>query len=245
MWSSTALLLASQIISSVVVHAQSTSTNSTSTPIYSSNHVPVVGPNSTEGDRNYSAPVFPLLGFEQYANNPILRPNPANGWESAYLFNPGAIVIDDMVWLLYRAQNLSLVSTIGLAWSKDGFNFTRYNKPVLYPTEPYESHGTEDPRIIRVNGTFYVTYTAFDGQTARLALATSQDLVHWKKYGPILPDCTDVIYRFDQPMNEYRSREGWSKSGAIIPEKINGLCRCLKHSIEQTITNRMLTCWYY
>lgn len=105
---------------------------------YTSDTVPVVGKNSTQGDRNYKAPYFPLLGFKEYAHNPILRPNPSNNWESAFLYNPAAIVIDDMVWLLYRAQNDTKVSTIGLAWSHDGYNFTRYKHPVFQPSLPYE-----------------------------------------------------------------------------------------------------------
>lgn len=113
-------------------------TSSSAQPVYTSTSVPVVGPNSTDGDANYTAPYFPLLGFQEYPGNPILSPNPGSGWESAYLFNPAAIVIDDKVWLLYRAQNLSIISTIGLAWSEDGYNFTRYTQPVVYPTEPYE-----------------------------------------------------------------------------------------------------------
>ena len=191
--------------------------------IYSSNKVPKVTPDSVQNQRNYTAPYFPLLGFKEYPGNPILGPNPQANWESAYLYNPAAIVIDDKVWLLYRAQNKSLVSTIGLAWSRDGYNFTRYTRPVLFPTEPYETHGTEDPRVVRVNGTFYATYTGYDGTLARLCMATSTDLVNWQKHGPILPNCTDVNYRWDLPINAYTSRQGWSKSGAIIPEKINSL----------------------
>ena len=191
--------------------------------VYSSNTVPKVTSQSVQNEKNYSAPYFPLLGFEQYSGNPILGPNPKANWESAYLFNPAAIVIDEKIFLLYRAQNKSLVSSIGLAWSNDGYNFTRYTKPVLYSTEPYETHGTEDPRIIRVNGTFYMTYTGFNGSLAQLCLATSTDLVHWTKYGPILPDCTDVNYLFDIPINAYTAREHWSKSGAIIDEPVNGL----------------------
>ena len=191
--------------------------------VYTSNKVPKVTPDSTQNEKNYTAPYFPLLGFKEYPGNPILAPNPASYWESAYLYNPAAIVIDDKVWLLYRAQNKSLISTIGVAWSTDGYNFTRYTKPVLYPTESFETHGTEDPRVVRVNGTFYMTYTGYDGTTARLAIATSTNLVDWTKHGPILPNCTDVNYRWDLPINAYAPRSGWSKSGAIIDEKINGV----------------------
>jgi predicted GH43/DUF377 family glycosyl hydrolase len=186
----------------------------------SSNVVPRITKDSTENDKNYKAPYFPLLGFEEYENNPILSPNPKHDWESAYLYNPAAIVIDDKIWLLYRAQNKLKTSTIGLAWSDDGYHFTRYDQPVLTPTEKYESPGgCEDPRVIRVNGTFYMTYTGFDGKTARLCMATSEDLVSWKKHGPILPDVADVNYLWNQPMHAYLPRKHWSKSGAILNER--------------------------
>lgn len=114
-------------------------------------------------DSNYTAPLFPLLPFTKYENNPILTPNPANNFESAYLYNPTAIVLNDTIFILYRAQNESKTSTVGLAWSTDGTSFTRLDSPILYPTEPWEAiGGCEDPRIVRVNGTFYVTYTAYD-----------------------------------------------------------------------------------
>ena len=198
------------------VYPQSNSTE----PVYSSNSVPSITPNSTQNEPNYTAPYFPLLGFTQYEDNPILAPNPANNWESAYLYNPSAIVIDKMIFLLYRAQNSSKTSVIGLAWSTDGYNFTRYNQPILTPTEPYETPGgCEDPRVIRVNGTFYMTYTGFDGVTARLCLATSTNLVSWTKYGPILPNITDVVYDWQSPLAGYYPRQGWSKSGAILDER--------------------------
>lgn len=192
--------------------------------VQSSDKVPTITKHSVENDKNYTAPYFPLLGFEEYSDNPILSPNPENNWESAYLYNPAAIVIDDRVWLLYRAQNKSKTSTIGLAWSDDGFHFTRYNNPVLTPTEDYEMPGgCEDPRVVRVNGTFYMTYTAYDGTTARLCMATSTNLVSWKKHGPILPDVSDVNYRWDLPETPTVARQQWSKSGAILNEPINGL----------------------
>jgi len=118
---------------------------------------------TTLNDSNYTAPIFPILPFEKYAQNPILTPNPANNFESAYLYNPTAIVLNDTIFILYRAQNESKTSTVGLAWSNDGTSFTRLDRPIIEPTEPWEQiGGCEDPRIVRVNGTFYVTYTAYD-----------------------------------------------------------------------------------
>ena len=171
---------------------------------------------TVEGDSNYSAPIFPILPFNKYAGNPILTPNPANSWESAYLYNPTAIVLNETIFLLYRAQNESKTSSIGLAWSTDGVNFTRYNDPIIYATEPWETiGGTEDPRIVRVNGTFYVTYTGYDNVTAQLCLATSTDLLNWTKHPPLFPGYTDVAFSdIDVPS----ARINHTKSGAIVKE---------------------------
>lgn len=107
---------------------------------------------------NYSPPSFPIAPFNKYTNNPILTPNPSANWESAFLYNPTAVVLNETIFLLYRAQNTTKTSSIGLAWSTDGVNFTRLNRPIVYATEPWEHiGGTEDPRLVRVNGTFYVS----------------------------------------------------------------------------------------
>lgn len=148
---------------------------------------------TSQDDLNYTLPIFPILPFIKYPHNPILAPNPSNQWESTYVYNPTAIVLNQTIFLLYRAQDQAKTSSIGLAWSTDGYTFTRYDKPILYPTEPWEHQGgTEDPRLVRINGTFYLTYTAYDLNTPQLCLATSEDLLHWIKYPPVFPGFEDV-----------------------------------------------------
>ncbi|OQO02380.1 hypothetical protein B0A48_11934 [Cryoendolithus antarcticus] len=198
-----------------------------------------ITPDTVEGDPNYTAPIFPILPFNQYAGNPILAPNPASNFESAYLYNPTAIVLNETIFLLYRAQNESKVSSVGLAWSTDGTTFrsmveqeydprtltvydqTRLNRPIIYATEPWEQGGgTEDPRIVRVNGTFYVTYTAYNLTSAQLCLATSTDLLTWTKYPPLFPNWQDVAFSdIDVPSPRFNH----SKSAAIVNEKIDGV----------------------
>lgn len=156
--------------------------------------LPKIDKDSIDGDKNYKPPTSFPIGphFVKYPNNPILTPNPENDFESAYLYNATAMVIDDKVYLLYRAQNAAKVSSIGLAWSEDGYNFTRYHRPILSPTEPWEKGGgCEDPRIVRDPETklFILTYTSYDLDKARLCVATSEDLFTWKKHPPfILPE---------------------------------------------------------
>lgn len=159
------------------------------------------------------APRFPLGPFEKSDANPVLRPDPSHDWESAYLYNPCAVVAGGRVALLYRAQNRKKTSSIGLAWSDDGVTFTRRSEPVLAPTEPYETPGgCEDPRVVEVGGTYYLTYTGYDGTHALLCLATSTDLIHWTKHGPLFP-------RRPDPGHDI---EPWSKSGAVLTEPIDG-----------------------
>jgi len=139
--------------------------------------------------------------FIKYAGNPILSPQ-GDGFESWAVFNPTVITENGVFYMLYRAEDRKGVSRIGLAESADGINFTRRPEPVLSPTEKYEYWGgCEDPRVVMFGDTYYMTYTAYNGYRAKLALATSTDLVHWEKHGVIIP-------------------WPWSKSGAIVPQKI-------------------------
>lgn len=148
--------------------------------------------------------------FTKHDGNPILTPR-GDTWEAKDVFNPAAWSEGDSVWLLYRAEDTTGTgrwhgtSRIGLAHSPDGLRFEREPEPVLVPTEEWElPGGCEDPRVVKVGDTFWLTYTAYDGETARLALASSPDLHSWTKHGRIFPD------------------RGWTKSGAILGTPIRG-----------------------
>ena len=159
---------------------------------------------------------YPLGPFTPSPANPILRPQ-GDGWESANLYNPAAIVVGEQVVLLYRAHAADRVSRIGIATSDDGIHFSREAEPVVFPEHDYESAGCEDPRVTRIGDTYYLTYTGFDGATAQLCLATSPDLRDWTKHGPIVPGFNTwatLPYGPDKP---------WSKAGVIHPEPIGGL----------------------
>jgi predicted GH43/DUF377 family glycosyl hydrolase len=113
--------------------------------------------------------------------------------------------------MLYRAQDKQGTSRLGYAESSDGIHFTRRAEPVLTPTEDYEKDGgVEDPRLVQFDDTYYLTYTGYNKKDAQLCLAVSKDLIHWQRQGVILP------------ANKGRWNVKWTKSGAIVPEKING-----------------------
>ncbi len=127
-------------------------------------------------------------------------------------FNPGVQLKDGIVHMLYRATNSDI---------KDGANYISYigyakldvktetllydsNEKVIYPTLPEEIKGCEDPRIVEFEGSFYIFYTAFDGITARVAIARTDDFIQYDKLG--------IINHF-----------GWDKDAFIFPERINGM----------------------
>ncbi|KPI34670.1 uncharacterized protein AB675_60 [Cyphellophora attinorum] len=178
---------------------------------------PTITAESIEGDANYIPPTFPIGPFKKHAANPILKPNPDNAWEAAHLFNAAAIVLDAKVFLFYRAQNHEGLSSIGLAWSDDGISFTRLDRPILTATEPWEEGGgCEDPRVMRYEGTVYMTYSSYGMGRVRLCMCTSTNLVDWKKYEPMFPTWAEVEIGIDGRLG---IRNDWTKAGAIFPEK--------------------------
>jgi predicted GH43/DUF377 family glycosyl hydrolase len=125
--------------------------------------------------------------------------------QSCVVFHDGKVV------MLYRAQDAGGTSRLGYAQSIDGLHFTRRVEPVLSPEASYEKDGgVEDPRLVKIDGLYYLTYTGYNKHDAQLCLATSRDLIHWERKGVILP-----AYKGNWNI-------GWTKSGAIVPEKIDG-----------------------
>ncbi|NJN27652.1 MAG: glycosidase [Cyclobacteriaceae bacterium] len=124
-------------------------------------------------------------------------------WQGKDIFNPCAVVKEGKVYLLYRAEDFvgqfNGTSRIGLAVSDDGLHFERYPMPVFYPeNDQYKDMewegGVEDPRIVEdENGTYYMTYTAYNGHKTRLCMATSDDLVIWRKHGVVFDHIDDSL----------------------------------------------------
>ena len=156
----------------------------------------------------------PFGTWQHLSANPVINPR-SNGWEAAGTFNPAVIVEKaahgDKIVMLYRAQDKQGTSRLGYAESRDGVHFTRRDQPVFSPSEDYEKDGgVEDPRLAQFGNTYYLTYTSYNKKDAQLCLATSRDLIHWDRKGVIIP------------ANKGNWNVKWTKSGAIVPEKIDG-----------------------
>ncbi len=113
------------------------------------------------------------------------------GFENEGVLNPAAIREGEYVHLFYRAVSKGNHSTIGYCRLKGPLTVEeRLEVPVISPQFEYESHGVEDPRIVKIEGLYYLTFTAYDGINALGALATSKDLKHFERYGLITPEVT-------------------------------------------------------
>jgi predicted GH43/DUF377 family glycosyl hydrolase len=153
---------------------------------------------------------WPFGAWQRLSDAPVISPQ-GSGWESAGTFNPSVVLRDGKVVMLYRAQDKGGTSRLGYAESTDGIRFSRRSEPVFSPEKDYEKDGgVEDPRLVLFGDTYYLTYTGYNKKDAQLCLATSKDLMHWERKGVILP-----AYK-----GKWNVR--WTKSGAIVPEKING-----------------------
>jgi beta-1,2-mannosidase len=160
----------------------------------------------------------PFGKWTRLVADPVLSPQ-GDSFESAGTFNPAVIKKDAKFVMLYRAQDRKGTSSLGYAISDDGIHFTRRPEPVMASETAYEKGGgVEDPRLQQIGDTYYLTYTAYnnvdgagaDKKDAQLCLATSMDLIHWQRKGVIIPS-------FKGKWNVK-----WTKSGAIVPDKING-----------------------
>lgn len=163
------------------------------------------------------------------AANPVIAPDTSLVFRSPYgdstvrwagyaTFNPATAVKDGVVHLFFRAEDASgeakiggHTSRIGLATSRDGVHFVARATPVLYPDRDAQASrewpgGVEDPRVVATDdGRWVMTYTQWNREVPRLAVATSRDLVTWTKHGPAFAGANG---------DKYSNVE--SKSGAIL-----------------------------
>lgn len=191
---------------------------------------------AVQSPKTNELPDWALGGFVRPEGmNPVISPMATSvfsdpmtdssvAWESNDTFNPAATIRDGKVVVLYRAEDKSGVgighrtSRLGYASSDDGLHFERKATPVFYPADDSQKAyewpgGTEDPRVaVTPAGLYVMFYTQWNRQVARLGVATSKDLVNWKKHGPIFKDNKTYPKIFDS----------FHKSASILTKLENG-----------------------
>ncbi|MFC1633833.1 glycoside hydrolase family 130 protein [Planctomycetota bacterium] len=143
---------------------------------------------------------------KRYEGNPILTkddiPYPVHT-----VHNAGVSKFDGRYIMLFRSHLDTGRSIIGIARSEDGFHFESGPEPFMVPSkEPlfaeYEAFGVEDPRITFLEGTYYITYSAYSQHGVRIGLAKTYDFESVERVAMI----TQADYR----------------NTVLFPEKIGG-----------------------
>lgn len=192
----------------------------------------------------------------------IILEKTTNDFENDSVLNPAVIVHGNSVHLFYRAVRTHNQSSIGYCRLEGPLQIVERNdNSLLSPLFDYECHGMEDPRIVRIEGLYYLTYTAYDGHNARGALAVSPDMVHWERRGIITPEISfdkfralvsadeDIVnkyFRFDSSQ-ESETMQGLKlyvtdKDLVMFPRKINGqfyILHRFKPDIQLIVVNQI------
>lgn len=189
----------------------------------------------------------PFSKIKRHEKNPIIEPKSGAWWRSAATLNPAAVNIDGAVHLLFRAMGDDGVSRIGYAKTKDGLHIDEVDPepvfsldyshfglrpvekkydPIMYPSGGSWG-GSEDPRMVRIDGTIYLTFNAFDNwHNIRIGMVS-------------IP--TEDFLRKDWKWSDMKfiSPVGRHKNWVLFPEKIHGKYAIL-HNLHADETDRVL-----
>lgn len=178
--------------------------------------------------------------FNRYGKNPVLEPTD-NPWEGKAVLNAAAIWVDDEIKLIYRAIGIDGKSSLGLATSKDGYNFTRFDEPIMKAEEynEFEVMGIEDPRITFFEGEYHLLYVAASlyppnhphptwatdrPWRVRVSLAKTKDFKTFERNGIVIDELD-------------------TKDPALFPERTNNKIRLL-HRVYPNLCLCSGQTWY-
>jgi beta-1,2-mannobiose phosphorylase / 1,2-beta-oligomannan phosphorylase len=185
--------------------------------------------------------IRPVKQISRHSQNPIMSPPPHSEWEAGGTFNPTAVMdTSGRVHLLYRAVGSDGISRIGYASSDNGFSIDDHSSypvfslknprenipdkykrrdPVMYPSGGSWG-GCEDPRVVQIGDTIYMTFNAFNGwDFVRIGVVSIKAKDFFQKkwnWGKLL---------FISPKGQV------NKNWVLFPEKINGKFAIL-HSVS-------------
>lgn len=173
-------------------------------------------------------------------NEGIILESSRNAFDGQAVLNPACIEVGGVTHMFYRAvRQGDMVSSIGYCQLSANKVVKRLDQPVLFPEYDYEKKGVEDPRIVFLDGVYYLFYTAYDGKNAIIAYATSTDLINFIKCGVISPRITyaeagkllgfskirvrEKYFLFESYIKDRQGVEIllWEKDAFIFPKKFN------------------------
>lgn len=142
----------------------------------------------------------------RYGKNPILTKKDVP-YTVATVHNAGVVKYNDEYIMLFRSHLNNGRSIIGLAKSKDGYNFEVEPKPFLTPSTDsafgeYEEYGVEDVRISKMDNDFLLTYSAYSRHGVRIGLAKTRDFKSVERISLITQADLRNVVIFPEKINE-------------------------------------------
>ncbi len=137
----------------------------------------------------------------RYEQNPIIDRNPAK--HCSRVFNSAVVPHGDSFAGIFRADHTDGKSRLHTGYSEDGIRWKLEDEPVQWKDEdgnPYNPNYAYDPRLVDIEGTYYITWcTDFGG--ASLGLGMTKDFKNF--------------VRLENPFPPF------NRNGVLFPRKIH------------------------
>jgi beta-1,2-mannobiose phosphorylase / 1,2-beta-oligomannan phosphorylase len=163
------------------------------------------------------------IHFTRINGSPLVEPDQHLDWEAGGVFSP-AVIHENSEWkMLYRAFGKDNISRIGYAESNDGINWRKSVEPRLIPDHTgLEDNGIEDPRIVKIDDRYLITYTAYEKGNEDVETRIR------------ILETTD-FHNFEHVTPQFHSQPHKNDKDAVLfPEKIGGKY-CMLHRLEPDI----------
>lgn len=148
----------------------------------------------------------------RYSGNPIIKRNPVEG--IARVFNSAVVYHRGEFIGVFRAETVATLPHLRLGRSKDGINWVIDDEEIRFVDEEgkdYRPYYAYDPRLVKVDGTFYIIWcTDFYGPAIGLAKTTD----------------FKTFVRLENPFIPY------NRNGVLFPRKINNKFKILSRASD-------------
>jgi predicted GH43/DUF377 family glycosyl hydrolase len=157
-----------------------------------------------------------MFTIKRSSHNPLLAPDTNDPWEGNAVFNwcPARGIKNEIHYVyramssteLYYGTNIS-ISSVGYvkSTSSNGIDFSD-RRQLIAPEYAWERYGCEDPRVTKINGHYYIFYTAlsnypYNADGIKIAVAITRDFKTIKEKHLVTPFNAKAMVLFPEKIN--------------------------------------------